>query len=412
MTPLSTGESDTPPPIWGVIRGLIFPVYLPSALYAIAQNAIQILLPLYALKLGGGLAMAAAMVGMRGIGTMLADVPSGLIVARFGDKAVMVVGLLVLIIMALGCAFTQTAWLVGLTALGFGAGAGMFLLARLTFITDTVQQTQRGRVISVMAGLHRAGALLGPLVGGFSAELIGYEPVFMGAAVLFAVCLVTVMIFSKGSQRSEENRTTVPIRQIIRAQGHTFVTAGIVMVTLSFLRHGRVLMIPLVGVSLGLGESEIGIAFSLSSLVDMLMFLPAGLILDHAGRKYALAPSLFFLGAAIVLLPLATGFVHFCAIAMLAGLGNGFGTGIFMTLGGDFSPPCGRSEFLGIWRLVGDAGGAMGPFVMGTIAGATTLAVAGAWTGGLAVIGLIILFRYVPETLHHETSDHTGRAAR
>ena len=97
---------------------------------------------------------------------------------------------------------------------------------------------------------------------------------------------------------------------------------------------------------------------------------------------------------------------------MVAGLGNGFGTGIFMTLGGDFSPPYGRSELLGIWRLVGDAGGAMGPFVMGTIAGATTLAVAGAWTGGLAVIGLIILFRYVPETLHHETSDHAGRTAR
>ena len=110
-----------------------------------------------------------------------------------------------------------------------------------------------------------------------------------------------------------------------------------------------------------------------------------------------------------MLLPLATGFVQFCAIAMLAGLGNGFGTGIFMTLGGDFSPPNGRSEFLGVWRLVGDAGGAMGPFLMGTIASATTLAFASAWTGGLAVIGLFILFRYVPETLHHETSDQVAR---
>ena len=409
MLPLSTSESDIPPPILGVIRSLILPVYLPSALYAIAQNAIQILLPLYALKLGGGFAMAAAMVGMRGIGTMLSDVPSGLLVARFGDKAVMIIGLLVLLIMALGCAITTTAWLVGFLALGFGAGAGMFLLARLTFITDTVQLNQRGRVISVMAGLHRAGALVGPLVGGFSAELIGYAPVFIGAAVLFAICLVTVMIFSKGSQRSEEKRKTVSIRRIIDAQRHTFITAGIVMVVLSFLRHGRVLMIPLVGVSLGLGESEIGLAFSLSSLIDMVMFFPAGLILDHAGRKYALAPSLFFLGTAIVLLPLATGFVQFCAIAMLAGLGNGFGTGIFMTLGGDFSPPIGRSEFLGVWRLVGDSGGALGPFVMGTIASATTLAIASAWTGGLAVIGLIILFRYVPETLHHETSNQVAR---
>ena len=260
-----------------------------------------------------------------------------------------------------------------------------------------------------MAGLHRAGALVGPLVGGFTAELIGYEPVFVGAAMLFAICLVTVMIFSKGSRRSREKRKTVPIRQIIGAQRHTFMTAGVVMVMLSFLRHSRVLMIPLVGVSLGLGETEVGLAFSLSSLVDMLMFFPAGLILDHAGRRYALAPSLFFLGMAIMLLPLATGFVQFCAIAMLAGLGNGFGTGIFMTLGGDFSPPNGRSEFLGVWRLVGDAGGALGPFFMGTIASATTLAVASAWTGGLAIIGLIILFRYVPETLHHETSNQVSR---
>ena len=340
---------------------------------------------------------------------MLSDVPSGLLVARFGDKAVMVIGLLLLLIMAVGCAITKSPWLLGFLALGFGAGAGMFLLARLTFITETVQLNQRGRVISVMAGLHRAGALVGPLVGGFTAELIGYEPVFVGAAMLFAICLVTVMIFSKGSRRSREKRKTVPIRQIIGAQRHTFMTAGVVMVMLSFLRHGRVLMIPLVGVSLGLGETEVGLAFSLSSLVDMLMFFPAGLILDHAGRKYALAPSLFFLGTAIVLLPLATGFVQFCAIAMLAGLGNGFGTGIFMTLGGDFSPPNGRSEFLGVWRLVGDAGGALGPFFMGTIASATTLAVASAWTGGLAIIGLIILFRYVPETLHHETSNQVSR---
>jgi len=59
--------------------------------------------------------------------------------------------------------------------------------------------------------------------------------------------------------------------------------------------------------------------------------------------------------------------------------------------------------------LVGDAGGALGPFFMGTIASATTLAVASAWTGGLAIIGLIILFRYVPETLHRLTSNQVSR---
>jgi MFS family permease len=84
---------------------------------------------------------------------------------------------------------------------------------------------------------------------------------------------------------------------------------------------------------------------------------------------------------------------------MLAGLGNGFGTGIFMTLGSDFSPKVGRGQFLGVWRLVGDIGGAAGPFVLGSIAQATSLILACSVAGGFAGIGLIILILFVPETL-------------
>ena len=57
--------------VTGNMRRLALPVYLPTLLSAIAQNAVQILLPLYALKVGGGPAMVAALVGLRGVGTML-----------------------------------------------------------------------------------------------------------------------------------------------------------------------------------------------------------------------------------------------------------------------------------------------------------------------------------------------------
>lgn len=87
------------------------------------------------------------------------------------------------------------------------------------------------------------------------------------------------------------------------------------------------------------------------------------------------------------------------AAALLAGLGNGFGTGIFMTLGGDFSPQRGRGEFLGVWRLVGDAGAAVGPFAMGAAAQWASLAVACAATGVLALAGVAVLLALVPETL-------------
>lgn len=75
--------------VLAVMRGIALPVYLPSFFSAIAQNAMQIMLPLYALEIGGGPALAATVVGLRGAGTMLMDVPAGMLVTRIGDRGVM-----------------------------------------------------------------------------------------------------------------------------------------------------------------------------------------------------------------------------------------------------------------------------------------------------------------------------------
>ena len=382
-----------------VMRRIALPVYAPSLLAAIAQNAVQILLPLYALELGGGAALAAAVVGLRGAGTMLGDVPAGMLVARFGDKGVMIAGLAVTGGAALAAALANGAVLLGCAALGFGAGVGVWLLARLSFITASVPIEQRGRVISVMAGMQRGGALLGPIIAGVGAELVGFRTVLIGATALFALATGLVLAFTANTRPCWAGRGRRRLALIVRRNAKTFATAGSVMVILSFLRAGRLLMIPLVGTELGLSPAQIGLAFSLSAAIDMAMFYPAGVILDRLGRKWALAPALLLLGAGIAVLPLATDFWTFAAAAFLAGLGNGFGTGIFMTLGGDFSPQRGRGEFLGVWRLVGDAGAAGGPFVMGAVVQGATLAVACAGTGALALVGVFLLVALVPKTL-------------
>ena len=280
------------------MRGIALPVYVPSFFSAIAQNAVQILLPLYALEIGGGAALAAAVVGLRGAGTMLGDVPAGMLVTRIGDRGVMIAGLLAVTFATVAAALAAEATLLSFAALGFGAGVGVWLLARMSFITDTVRLEQRGRVISVMAGLQRAGALVGPLIAGIGAETLGYRPVFAAAAVLFAVSLGLVLIFASPTPRLPHTGGHVRLAQVVSTHRHTFTTAGSVMVILMFLRAGRLLMIPLVGATIGLSAAEIGIVFSLSAAVDMVMFYPAGLILDHLGRRWALAPAMLLLGRA------------------------------------------------------------------------------------------------------------------
>ena len=129
------------------------------------------------------------------------------------------------------------------------------------------------------------------------------------------------------------------------------------------------------------------------------MFYPAGMIIDLAGRRWALGPAMLLLGIGVALLPFAGSFWAFTAAGVLAGLGNGFGTGIFMTLGGDLSPAQGRGEFLGVWRLVSDAGAAVGPFIMGPLAQWTSFAIACTSTGGMALVGICLLIVFVSETL-------------
>ncbi|MBT6276980.1 MAG: MFS transporter [Chromatiales bacterium] len=406
---MSSPEGDLPP-LSAVMRELIGSVYVPSFLAAIAQNAVMIMLPLYALQFEGGAALAAVMLGARGAGVMIADVPAGVLVSRLGDKWVMTAGLLLLVVVTLVAALFQSPIALLWVALGSGIATGLWLIARLAYITDTVAGEQRGRVIAVMAGVHRASALIGPVLAGVSVQVLDYAATFIICAVIYA-CSLVVLFFTAKIAHHKTSAHHVPLLQVVQKHRRTFATAGTVMIILQFLRGARLWIIPVWGATLGLDEATIGFVFSASSLIDMAMFYPVGLMLDHLGRRTALTPALIILSASIALMPFTNTLWTFAACAVLTGLGNGFSTGIFMTLGGDFSPPEGRGEFLGVWRLVGDIGTATGPFLIGGLAQLGSVIVAGTVTGGLGLVGVAILWVWVPETLRKRAVTNATRGA-
>ena len=87
------------------------------------------------------------------------------------------------------------------------------------------------------------------------------------------------------------------------------------------------------------------------------------------------------------------------ATAMLAGLGNGLGSGINMTLGSDFAPENQRGEFLGVWRLLSDTGSLLGPVTVGATAGLMTLSGAFYLAGAIGGLGVLTFLLFVEETL-------------
>ena len=136
-----------------------------------------------------------------------------------------------------------------------------------------------------------------------------------------------------------------------------------------------------------------------AAAIDMTMFPVAGYIMDNLGRRYAAISCLTILSLGIFLVPLTTDFSGLALAAMVAGLGNGLGSGINMTLGADFAPPHERGEFLGVWRLMGDSGSFAGPLFMGYIANSFLLATALTVTASLGLIGIFMVTVFVKETL-------------
>lgn len=378
---------------------VLLPIYLPAIFLGIAGQAVLILLPLYVIEIGGGLAAAATAVGFRGLGMMAFDIPAGVLAARVGDKVVMLLAVALVGCAQFGYTLTDNITLIYLIAFLNGAGGSSFLLGRMSYVTAVCKPATRGRVIAMMAGSMRVTALVGPLAGALLVETMGYTFAFTIAALLSAIAFVAVALFAhheKPMLREVKVRTVINLCVEYR---RVFSTAGVAAITFMLMRSARTVLLPLIGTSVGLDVATIGLVVSISATVDIALFYPAGLIMDKYGRRATAVPSSALLAVSMASMALVVGFKSLVAAAVLVGIANGLSTGIVMTLGTDLAPSDRRSEFLGLWRLLTDVGTAAGPMVIGMVVAVAPIGFASLSIAALGACGSFVVYRFVEETL-------------
>ena len=227
---------------------------------AISNQGMMLVLPLYALHITGDPAYAALIVGLRGIGVLLLDIPAGMIAARFGDKNVMLGGLLCNAAVLLGLAIWTDPWVVALLSLVQGGGAAAWFLSRQSYLSDASPASTWGRSIAVVAGLNRIGAFAGPLAGGAVAEWFGYAPTFVGAGALSGLAAFVVLVRARAlrPEVAPDALRASLIWRIVNDCGRVFATAGFVAFAIQLMRAARQLLVPLFGTLVGLDAAAIG----------------------------------------------------------------------------------------------------------------------------------------------------------
>ena len=393
------------------LRSYFASSFLPAMIYEIGNGAIAPVLVTTATALHASTGMAAFSVSLLGIGRVLGDVPSAWIADRFGDRRSMLGAATLAFVCFFICIIVPSLLLLNLDLIILGMTSSTFYLARQAYLMDVVPLAMRSRAQSTLAGSHRIGLFIGPFLG---AAAISLSDVRGAYVVAMASALATVIVLflvpdveAHGVQAIKSQGTISPI-QALRAHHRLFLTLGFAVAAVGAIRQARQIVLPLWAQHVGLSPAQTSIVFGIASAVDMVLFYPSGKVMDRWGRLAIALPSMLVMSAGMFLLILTHGIVALTVVSMLVSFGNGIGSGIMQTIGADAAPLAGRRPFLGIWRLYGDTGQAIGPVIVSLVAGVATLAagiVSVGFIGLLATLGLAI---WVPRY----SSFSTPRAVR
>ncbi|KTS70110.1 major facilitator transporter [Microbacterium testaceum] len=396
-------------------------IYGPTLLFAIGEGAVIPLIPVIANRLGADVALAALVAAALVVGQLCGNIPAGWAVARFGERITMGVAGIVILGGLVGVVFAGTLAIFAAAVFLIGFCAASFALARHSFMTTRVPLHFRARALSLLGGTFRLGMFVGPFI---SAALLGIFGDEKASIAFFAVCQVATILLvflgpdpekavaANGSDSRDAEDTGEPVTGAIPTVERVGVfrtmwrfravlaRLGLAAASLSAVRSARQVVLPLWGVSLGLDASTIAVVVGVSGAIDFALFYASGQVMDRFGRLWAALPAMVLMGAGF----LALSFTHdldssamwFAMFAAVLGVGNGLSSGILLTLGADLAPADEPAAFLGSWRTLTDAGGAIAPVMISALTALVSLSGAVAAMGAIAALGAFGFVRWVP----------------
>ena len=373
------------------LRAIAVPVYGPSFLFGLGEGAILPVIALSVRQLGGSVALAALIVTLIGIGSLVTNIPASLITTRYGERWAIVGAAIWAALGVVLCVLVDDIRLFAAGIFMVGMASSVFGLARQSYLTEVVPFHLRARAMSTLGGVMRIGLFIGPFVAAGLIQVMGIGGAYWaGAGAMILAALVAARMADLPPPQPPEPDVDLPqiraaptVLAIGVDHARLFLTLGLGIVLIMAVRSSRQAVIPLWADHIGLDAAVTSLIYGLAGAIDMLVFYPAGKLMDRRGRGWVAVPSMVIMGTAFLLTPLTHGAGTLLMVALLIGFGNGIGSGLIMTLGADHAPVAGRAHFLGLWRLLADIGSTAGPALLSGFTALLSLA------AGIACIGVV-----------------------
>jgi MFS family permease len=248
--------------------------------------------PLFALSLGAG----AWEVGLINAAFLLMSgalsFPFGILSDRWGRKLLITSGLAVSGATSFLLCVSATPGQMMVIYLLFGIGLGAIGPTLMSYVADFSPATHLGRAYGWYTMAIYSGMSLGPALGGFLAQWLGFRPLFLIAGFVVFLIMVAVVLFLPGEVSHLAQRPASPpppgtMGDLLRNRA----LLGCWLLTLGscFGQGMFVTFSPLLTHDHGLSMGQIGLVFTAQSVFNALSRLPCGRLSDRVRSRGKLA---------------------------------------------------------------------------------------------------------------------------
>jgi MFS family permease len=378
-------------------RSWIGPFFFLNALFFLVFSNIAFfyLYPLYLQAIGSSKTTIGWVMGLMPISTVVSRPFMGKLVARKGERWVILLGLVIIFFTTLAYyGLQRVAWPMVLVRLSHGVGFSAFISASYTAVAQWVPAHRRGQAYSYTGATILAAVALMPLAGEHLVEGFGYPALFTGAAtaVLLAALLIFSPITSRGIAPSGYEGKLL-YRPLL---GRRSVCILLLAMLLFVQGHATVLnFIALQAAKFGLPPSHY---FVVAASLAFILRLLAGSFIDRYGKKRFMQASYVLFGAGICFIPLISRPAVFYASTLLYGTGLAFLFPAAVALAADqATKPEELPGMMSLATAVFDLGFVSGSVISGWFADLFSLDTLFLTVGVLSFVGFVLMFFPIPE---------------
>lgn len=291
------------------------------------------LLPVYADNLGASGIMIGLMVAGFSISRGILQPFVGGMSDRHGRKRFLVTGLLIYTVVGFSFTLATSVEHLILIRTIHGVGSAMIVPIAMSYVASLAPKGEEGRYMGSLNMALFSGIGFGPIIGGVFRDSLGFDAAFYAMSAASALSMVLVVILLPGDVQLEGRPASPPVLETMRRMFRNVRVMGVLLSRMStmFIVVPLMAFLPLLMTEfMDASGTQIGIVIAGRTLVNAILQIPFGSLVDRLSRTTTLITGSLTIVAATSVIPFVESFPGLIIVFAVIGSGEAL---VWPTLG-------------------------------------------------------------------------------